>query len=199
MLTKEQFLDKVKKYNPNLDENLIGQAYDFSKKYHEGQYRKSSEPFFVHPISVAISLINFGLDQNTIISALLHDVVEDTDATIEEVQKLFGNEVALLVDGVTKLNLINLRSTTEKSSENFRKLVMSMSKDIRVLIIKLADRLDNMRTLQFVSVEKQEKKSRETLLIYAPLAERIGMRQIKNELEDLAFKYLHSKERKEIV
>jgi GTP pyrophosphokinase len=201
MLTKQQLLDKIQKYNinNNLNESLISDAYDFAEKAHEKQYRKSGALFLEHPINIATTLINLHFDYNTIIAALLHDVVEDTDITIKEIQKKFGNEVALLVDGVTKLSTIELKSTSQKTALNFGKLIMSMSKDIRVLIIKLADRLDNMRTLKYVSEKKQIQKANETMLIYVPLAEKIGMRQIKDELEDLAFSFLHPDERKKIT
>ncbi len=192
MLRQFQLVDRVKSYDPNADEDGLNRAYVFAVKMHGSQKRESGDPFFSHPIEVAGILTEYKLDYATIVTALLHDTVEDTPASYQDIEKLFGKEVADLVEGVTKLSKIQTQSEHSRQAENFRKLVLAMSEDIRVLLIKLADRLHNMRTLQFC--KKEEKRiriARETLDIYAPLAERLGMNKIKDELEDLAFQHLH--------
>lgn len=199
METRQVFLDKLTSINPNYNTELIGKAFDLANKLHEGQLRKSGEPYFIHPIAVAHILSEIGMDESTIIGGLLHDVVEDTGYTLDEVSKEFGEEVAILVDGVTKLGAIKYESKEELQAENFRKMFMAMSKDIRVLIIKLADRLHNMRTMQYMKPEKIKEKCDETLEIYAPLASRLGIATIKFEMEDLALKFLHPDDYDDIV
>lgn len=194
METKAQFLEDLKKYNENYDLEIIGAAFDMAYKLHEGQLRKSGEPYFIHPIAVSKILAQLGMDEATIVGGLLHDVVEDTEYTREMLVKDFGEEVAVLVDGVTKLGSIKFDTKEEAQAENLRKMFFAMSKDIRVLIIKLADRLHNMRTAEYWSESKQKEKARETLDIYAPLASRLGIFTVKFELEDTALKYLHPQE-----
>ena len=194
METKAQFLEELKKYNDNYNPEVIGAAFDMAHKLHEGQLRKSGEPYFIHPIAVALILAQLGMDEATIVGGLLHDVVEDTEYTREMLVNDFGEEVAVLVDGVTKLGSIKFDTKEEAQAENLRKMFFAMSKDIRVLIIKLADRLHNMRTAEYWSESKQKEKSRETLDIYAPLASRLGIFTVKFELEDTALKYLHPQE-----
>lgn len=194
METKAEFLQDILKYNENYNTEMIGRAFDKAKELHEGQKRKSGEPYFTHPIAVAIILAGLGMDEETIVGGLLHDVVEDTNYTRKMLVDDFGESVALLVDGVTKLGSIKFDTQEEAQAENLRKMFLAMSKDIRVLVIKLADRLHNMRTAEYWSPEKQIEKSRETLEIYAPLASRLGIYTIKFELEDIALKYLHPEE-----
>lgn len=198
MLTKANFLDKISSINSKYDIEMIGKAYDIGQSLHEGQLRKSGEPYFIHPISVAIILAEMGMDEETIVGGLLHDVVEDTDYTREQLVEDFNEDIALLVDGVTKLGAIKFESKEEIQAENFRKMFLAMSKDIRVLIIKLADRLHNMRTMGFMKPEKIVEKCNETLEIYAPLASRLGIFRLKFELEDLALKYLYPEEFQEL-
>lgn len=190
MLSREEFLEQILKFNKNYDVELIGRAYDIARELHSKQFRKSGEPYFIHPINVAIILAELGMDEKTLCGGLLHDVVEDTEYTREQLVADFDEDIALLVDGVTKLGAIKFENKEAQQAENFRKMFLAMSKDIRVLIIKLADRLHNMRTLEFMKPEKQIEKSRETLDIYAPLATRLGIYTIKFELEDIALKYI---------
>ncbi len=199
METKAKFLEEITKINKNYDTELIGRAFEKARKLHDGQLRKSGEPYFIHPIAVAKILALLGMDEETIVGGLLHDVVEDTEYTREELVVDFSEEIALLVDGVTKLGSIKFDSKEEAQAENLRKMFLAMSKDIRVLIIKLADRLHNMRTLEFMREEKKIEISRETLDIYAPLASRLGIYTVKFELEDLALKYLHPEEYKTLA
>lgn len=191
------FFEKVKQ-NPQYDSEKIKKAYDIAKEAHKDQKRRSGEPYIMHPVAVAEILFNFGMDNECIISALLHDVVEDTKVSIDYIKENFGDEVALLVDGVTKLGKIPLSTREEVQAENIRKMFIAMNKDVRVIIIKLADRLHNMRTLQYMPDYKQREKSLETLEIYAPIAHRLGIRAIKDELEDLAVRYLDPIAYKEI-
>lgn len=191
MYSKEEYLQELLKINPNYNTLLIGKALDKALQLHSGQMRKSGEPYIIHPMAVTIILAHLGMDDATLIGGLLHDVVEDTDYTRAELVEDFSEEVALLVDGVTKLGAIKFNSKEEAQAENLRKMFLAMSKDIRVLIIKLADRLHNMRTMEYMKPEKIVEKSRETLDIYAPLASRLGIYTVKFELEDLALKYLH--------
>ncbi len=172
------------------DREMLLHAYDFAKEAHSNQKRASGEPYFIHPCAVAEILIDLGLDAATIAAALLHDVIEDTEATEEDVRREFGDEVLELVSGVTKLDKIVFKSEEEAEAENFRKIFIAMAKDIRVIIIKLADRLHNMRSLNFLSAERQRKMAHETLDIYTPIAGRLGISQVKCELEDLCLKYL---------
>jgi len=190
MLQVEEIIDRVKAYQPTADANLIKRAFDYSFKMHEGQTRKSGDPYIVHPVSVAGIITELRLDTASVCAGLLHDVVEDTLASPKDVEKQFGTEIASLVDGVTKLSKINFTSKEDRQAENFRKMVVAMARDIRVLLVKLCDRVDNMRTLEHMSHEAQERIARETLEIYAPLANRLGMQGFKSELEDLSFKYL---------
>ena len=200
MISHIDLINKIKSYHQNIDESLITKAYIFARTAHGNQIRHSGEPYFSHPIAVAEIAIELKLDQSSVITALLHDVVEDTEISLEEIKKTFGEEVANLVDGVTKLGQLEVIPTNEKFAENFRKLTIAMSRDIRVLLIKLADRLHNMRTLHFVpSKEKRIKKSKESLDIYAPLASRIGLNKIKDELQDLAFEIIEPEARNYII
>ncbi len=190
MRSCKEIIDKVKEYRPNFNGELIEKAYEFAKKKHEGQFRKSGEPFFSHPAEVAYILAELRMDVPTIVAGLLHDTLEDTDTTEEEIEREFGREVLFIVKGVTKLEGYSFQSKEEKEAESFRNLLISLAEDIRVLIVKLADRLHNMRTLQHMKRESQLRNAKETLTIYAPLANRLGMYRIKNELEDLSLKYL---------
>jgi guanosine-3',5'-bis(diphosphate) 3'-pyrophosphohydrolase len=198
---KNDLIEKVQSYNSDVDIDLIGKSVDFARKYHEGQIRKNGDPYYTHPIEVASLLADIRLDEASIITAVLHDTVEDTDATLDDIEKQFGKEVATLVDGVTKLNQIESKTVEGKQAENFRKLVLAMSEDIRVLLVKLGDRLHNMRTLHHFKdrVDKQRRIARETIEIYAPLAERIGIHKIKEELEDLSFSFLYPEARESIM
>lgn len=198
MQSREEFLDTLLNISSNYDVDMIGRALDKAFELHNGQMRKSGEPYIIHPMSVAVILAQLGMDEATIVGGLLHDVVEDTDYTREQLVEDFNEEVALLVDGVTKLGAIKFDNKEEAQAENLRKMFLAMSKDIRVLIIKLADRLHNMRTLKFMKPEKQKEKSQETLDIYAPLASRLGIYTIKFELEDIALKYLHPEDFEEL-
>ncbi|MBP3546480.1 MAG: bifunctional (p)ppGpp synthetase/guanosine-3',5'-bis(diphosphate) 3'-pyrophosphohydrolase [Alphaproteobacteria bacterium] len=191
MLRQYELVDLVTSYDPDADEDALNRAYVFAMKKHGAQLRASGDPYYSHPVEVAGILTKFKLDSNSVIAGLLHDTVEDTDTTIEEVRSLFGDQVAGIVDGLTKLAMIEQKSVYTKQAENFRKLLLAMSEDIRVLLIKLADRLHNMRTLHFLKPEKRARIARETLDIYAPLAERIGMQEVKSELEELAFSELY--------
>lgn len=190
---------KVKTYMPEPNVQKIADACAFAKKAHNSQIRASGEPYYYHPLSVALILADMHLDRESIITALLHDTIEDTVISLEDIEKHFGKNIAKLVDGVTKLTKIKLQPDNIREGENFRKLLMAMSEDIRVLIVKLADRLHNMRTINFLSDKKANRIALETMEIYAPLAERIGMQTIKNELQDLAFARLHPEERKSIM
>lgn len=188
---QEKVLIKLKNQYPTEQYEKIKQAYDFAKKAHEGQKRQSGEDYFVHPCAVSEILIDMGLDYETVMAAFLHDVIEDTPHTQEELEGIFGKSVVMLVNGVTKLNKLQFKSSVDEQAENLRKMLFAMSDDIRVIVIKLADRLHNMRTLLFKSADRQKEISRETLDIYAPIAERLGMGTIKGELEDLAMRYLN--------
>jgi len=191
-------LRKVRAYNPKADVRQVQRAFDFAEESHRGQVRKSGEPFIRHPLGVAHILADMGMDTTTLVSALLHDVVEDTDLSLERIESEFGDEVGAIVDGLTKLDRIEYRTREQEQAENVRKMIVAMARDIRVLIIKLADRLHNMRTLGSLPRTRQEEKATETLEIYAPLAHRLGIFQIKWELEDLSFATLHPKPFEEI-
>lgn len=186
----ENLLSKIEEYNPHMDMQKIIKAYNFAEYSHQGQLRNSGEIYFVHPFNVAMILADLNMDGTTIVAGLLHDVLEDTNVSYETLVREFGEEVANLVDGVTKLKKLKYKTKQESQAENLRKMVMAMAKDIRVIIIKLADRLHNMRTLEYMSEEKKKEKALETLEIYAPLAHRLGMSKIKWELEDLSLRYL---------
>src|SRR5512147_2086411 len=190
MIRFEDLVEKVRANNPDADIELLRRAYVFSAFEHKGQVRHSGEPYLVHPLEVADILADMRLDVVTIASGLLHDVVEDTLATPERIKELFGDEVAHVVEGVTKLGAIPFSSSEERQAENFRKMLLAMVDDIRVILVKLADRLNNMRTLHHLPEERRFKIAQETLDIYAPIANRLGMSKVKNELEELSFKYL---------
>jgi GTP diphosphokinase / guanosine-3',5'-bis(diphosphate) 3'-diphosphatase len=190
----DDLVAKVKSYNPQLDEKLLTKAYEIAKKYHDTQYRKSGEPFISHPLEVAKILAEIELDQTSIIAAILHDLIEDTEFTYEKVKKEFGTTVADIINGVTKLDKIVFSSREERQVENLRKMIIAMSEDVRIILIKLADRLHNMKTLSSVSKEKRQLKALETLEVYAPIAHRLGIYQIKSELEDLSFAALYPKQ-----
>ena len=205
MIRQYELVERVKAYDPDADEDLLNRAYVFAMKAHGSQTRASGDPYFSHPLEVAGILTQMKLDTASIVTALLHDTVEDTGATVEQIERLFGTEIARLVDGVTKLSRIELQNVEgqtdqAKQAENFRKLVLAMSEDIRVLLVKLADRLHNMRTLYHLkNPEKRKRIARETIEIYAPLAERIGIHQMKDELEDLSFAELNPAGRDSIL
>ena len=200
MIRAYELVERVKAYDPDADEDLINRAYVFSMKAHGPQRRASGDPYFLHPLEVAGLLAEMRLDTGSIVTGLLHDTVEDTVATLGDIEQMFGSEIAQLVDGVTKLSQLELQSDREKQAENFRKLVLAMSKDLRVLLVKLCDRLHNMRTLHAIqNADKRRRIARETIEIYAPLAERIGMHEIKDELEDLAFAQVNQDARDSVV
>src|SRR3982750_2572863 len=200
MMRQFELVEQVKSYDPKADEDALNRAYVYSLKAHGSQLRASGDPYFSHPVEVAGLLAQMKLDTASIVTGLLHDTIEDTVATLDEIERLFGPEVGRLVDGVTKLSRIELQSDQTKQAENFRKLVLAMSEDIRVLLVKLADRLHSMETLAFIrDDEKRPPNARETMDIYVPLAERIGMHRMKDQLEDLAFAELHADARSSIV
>ncbi|NND17004.1 MAG: bifunctional (p)ppGpp synthetase/guanosine-3',5'-bis(diphosphate) 3'-pyrophosphohydrolase [Silicimonas sp.] len=199
MIDADDLIALVQNYNPKSNSKMIARAYAYGNAMHEGQSRHSGEPYFSHPVAVAAILTEQQLDDATIITALLHDTIEDTRSTYSEIEREFGHEVAELVDGVTKLTNLQLSSTETKQAENFRKLFMAMSKDLRVILVKLADRLHNMRTIRSMRVDKQGQKARETMDIYAPLAGRMGMQWMREELEDLAFRVLNPEARNSII
>lgn len=198
--TPAELLEKIREYNPGCDSGIIERAFEFAREKHEGQTRASGEPYYTHPMEVAGILAGMRLDTPTIVTAILHDTLEDTPATYKELQDCFGEEVAALVNGVSKLTKIESQTVEGKQAENFRKLLVAMSEDIRVLLVKLADRLHNMRTLDHIGREdKRRRIASETLEIYGPLAERIGVHQIKEELEDLAFAHINPEARESIT
>ena len=200
MMRQLDLVERVKAYDPGVDEDALNRAYVYAMKMHGSQTRASGDPYFSHPIEVAGILTELKLDHNSIITALLHDLVEDTDTSLEDIESLFGPDIARLVDGVTKLTRLELQSEQTQHAENFRKLLLAMSEDIRVLLVKLADRVHNMRTLRFIkSEDKRRRIARETMDIYAPLAERIGMQRFKDELQDLAFSELNPDGRNSIL
>ncbi|OCX61637.1 GTP pyrophosphokinase [Thioclava sp. SK-1] len=199
MIDVEDLIALVRNYNPSTNSDLIRSAYAYGMQMHDGQMRRSGEPYFTHPVAVAAILTEQRLDDATIVTALLHDTVEDTRASYTDIADSFGVEIAELVDGVTKLTNLQLSSSETKQAENFRKLFMAMSKDLRVILVKLADRLHNMRTIRAMKPEKQAQKARETMEIYAPLAGRMGMQWMREELEDLAFKVLNAEARTSII
>ena len=199
MLNSDDLINKVKSYNKFLNPNTLDKAYNFALKAHEKQKRDEGSPYIIHPVAVANILTELKLDSATIATGLLHDTIEDTHATYKTIEKEFGKEVADLVDGVTKISAYENQAASDSKAENFRKLILATSKDIRVLLVKLADRLHNMRTIQFVTnKDKQIRKAKETMEIYAPLADRMGMNRIRDELEDLSFQVLNPSARKMI-
>ncbi len=199
MIRQFELLELVQAYNPNTDEALLNRAYVYGSKAHAQQTRASGEPYFGHPLEVAAILTELKLDDATIVTALLHDTVEDTDATYDEIRDLFGEEIAELVDGVTKLTRLEMTSKEQEQAENFRKLLLAMAKDVRVILVKLADRLHNMRTLGPLRPDKRERIARETMEIFAPLAGRMGMQKIRDELEDMCFEVLNPEARTSIM
>src|SRR5215212_10287956 len=190
MIRFETLLEKVRSYTPEADLELLRRAYVFSALEHKGQVRHSGEPYLIHPLAVADFLADMKLDVVAVSAGLLHDVVEDTLTTPERIDELFGREIAHIVEGVTKIGAIPFSSKEERQAENFRKMLLAMVDDIRVILVKLADRLHNMRTLQHMPDEKRVRIAQETLDIYAPIANRLGMSRIKNELEELSFRYI---------
>jgi len=195
----EDIVERIQSYNPEADVDLLRRAYIFSAKAHQGQTRLSGEAYLNHPIEVAAILASLKLDAATVAAGLLHDTIEDTSAKPEEIQAMFGDEVSMLVDGMTKLSRMELQSREQREADNFRKMIVAMAKDIRVILIKLADRLHNMRTLKSLPPEKQKRIAQETLDIYAPLANRLGISKIKTELEDLSFMYLNPEAYRELA
>ncbi len=195
----EDVINVAKKNNKHVDTKLIKRAYEFAKEKHGDQLRRSGEPYIIHPVQVAYILATLGLDASTIAAALLHDVIEDTDVTLQVLSKEFSQEIAEMVDGVTKLGKLSYSSKEEQQVENYRKMFLAMGKDIRVILIKLSDRLHNMRTLKFLARDRQIANARETMDLYAPLANRLGVYSLKWELEDLSFKYLYPEEYRELV
>ena len=198
-MTIEEVINNTKKNNRKSDSKLIRKVYEYAKAHHGDQLRKSGEPYIIHPVQVAYILSTLGLDDSTICAALLHDTVEDTDITKQDLAQTFSPEIADLVDGVTKLNKLQYASMEEQQVENYRKMFLAMGKDIRVILIKLADRLHNMRTLKYLSRDRQIANANETMSLYAPLANRLGMYSLKWELEDLSFKYLYPEDYRELV
>ncbi|MGN6288977.1 MAG: HD domain-containing protein, partial [Sphingopyxis terrae] len=191
MLRQYELVERVRAYDPDVDEALLNRAYVFTVQKHGSQKRASGDPYFSHPVEVAGILTDLHLDSETIVTALLHDTLEDTLTTPEEIERLFGADVGRLVDGVTKLSKIEAQTETERAAENLRKFLLALSDDIRVLLVKLADRLHNMRTLHHIpNEEKRRRIARETMDIYAPLAERIGMYEMMTEMQSLAFREL---------
>src|SRR5438270_5672453 len=190
MIRFEDLVEKVRAGNPEADIELLRRAYVFSAFEHKGQVRHSGEPYLVHPLEVADLLADMKLDVVAIAAGLLHDIVEDTQTPIERIQELFGTDIAHVVEGVTKISAIQFSSSEERQAENFRKMLLAMVDDIRVVLVKLADRLHNMRTLNHLPEDRRIKIAEETREIYAPIANRLGMSKVKNELEELAFRYL---------
>ncbi len=185
-ITIETLINKIKSYNPDADIDFLRKAYIFSQQAHQNQKRYSGQPYLSHPLGVADILADLNMDIITIVAGLLHDVVEDTQVNLEEIEQVFGAEVAMLVNGVTKLSKISFKTKEERQAESFRKMFLAIAEDIRVILIKLADRLNNMRTLKYMPAPKRLKKAKETLDIYVPIANRLGLYRVKWELEDYA-------------
>ena len=198
-ITIQDVISKRKQHARRVDTKLILRAYQYAQKYHGEQCRRSGEPYIIHPLNVAYILADIGLDDSTICAALLHDVVEDTEVTNNDIRKEFGDEIAEMVAGVTKLGTMQFASIEEQQVEDYRKMFLAMGKDIRVILIKLADRLHNMRTLKYLKRDRQIANAKETMELYAPLANRLGLYSLKWELEDLGFKYLYPEEYHELV
>src|SRR5688500_4397114 len=191
MMRQYDLVERVRSYNPDTNEDLLNRAYVYAMMAHGTQTRASGDPYFSHPLEVAAILTDLKLDDATIVAALLHDTIEDTEATRAEIDERFGPEIGALVDGLTKLKKLDLVTREAKQAENLRKLLLAIASDVRVLLVKLADRLHNMRTLDFVKPESRRRTAEETLDIYAPLAGRMGMHELREELEDLSFKELN--------
>src|SRR5262249_7713963 len=191
MMRQYELVERVRKYNPNTDEELLNRAYVYAMKAHGEQVRASGDPYFSHPLEVAGILTDLKLDDATIVAALLHDTIEDTEATRAEIDQLFGKDIGHLVEGLTKLKKLDLVSREAKQAENLRKLLLAIAEDVRVLLVTLADRLHNMRTLDHMAPESRKRSAEETIDIYAPLAARIGMYEMREELENLAFRELN--------
>src|SRR5918993_1690173 len=191
MMRQYELVERVKRYNPSANEALLNRAYVYAMKAHGSQKRASGDLFFGHPLEVAAILTDLKLDDATIAAAVLHDTIEDTEATLEEIEKSFGPQIGALVDGLTKIARLDLVSKHAAQGENFRKLLLAIAADVRVLLVKLADRLHNMRTLDFMPADKRKRIAEETLDIYAPLAGRMGIQEIRDELEDLSFRHLN--------
>src|SRR5215470_12066552 len=190
MIRIEDIVERVEKYQKNPDTDLLHQAYVFSAMVHKEQLRESGEPYLIHPLEVASILCEMKLDTTSIAVGLLHDVVEDSATTVEQIEKYFGKEIAHVVDGVTKISKASFRSKEEQQAESFRKMILAMVDDLRVILVKLADRLHNMRTVQYLPPEKRASVAKETLEIYAPIAYRLGMGKMRGELQDLALAYI---------
>ena len=190
MMRQYDLIERVRRYNPNTSEALLNRAYVYAMKAHGEQKRASGDPYFSHPLEVAAILTDLKLDDSTIAAALLHDTIEDTASTREEIDTIFGKEIGALVEGLTKLKRLDLVSKPAQQAENFRKLLLAIADDVRVLLVKLADRLHNMRTLNFMPADKQARIAQETLDIYGPLAGRMGMQSLRAELEELSFRHL---------
>src|SRR3954467_10218365 len=195
----DQILSEVAGYHPSADLQMVRRAYQFAAEAHDGQTRKSGDPYVTHPLAVAHIIAELKLDVASVCAGLLHDCVEDTTATVDQLGELFGKEVAFLVDGVTKLGKLPFSTREEQQAENFRKMLLAMARDIRVILVNLCDRLDNMRSLHHLPPEKQERIAAETMQIYAPLANRLGIQWVKVELEDLAFKYMYPGEYEQLA
>src|SRR3954451_9857693 len=191
MMRQYELVERVTRYNPNADENLLNKAYVYAMQKHGAQQRANGDPYFSHPLEVAGILTDLKLDDATIAVALLHDTIEDTDATRAEIDEMFGSDIGRLVEGLTKISKLDLVSKKAAQGENLRKLLLAISEDVRVLLVKLADRLHNMRTLDHVPVDKRVRIAEETMEIYAPLAGRMGMQGMREELEELAFRYIN--------
>ena len=199
MLNENHLIECITKYNPSTNKELINRAFVIADIAHQDQKRRSGDPYISHPLEVAKILTEYRLDDSTIITALLHDTIEDTKLTLGSIKKEFGDEIANLVDGLTKIGKLDLFTKEAEQAENFRKLILAMSSDVRVLIVKLADRLHNMRTINFLPSEKQQIIAKETIEVYAPLSGRLGIHSLKEELEELAFDVLNPKARKIIL
>src|SRR6266849_7721288 len=195
----DELIESVEGYKPDVDRDLLARAFSFAAKAHDGQQRRSGEEFINHPFAVAKILTELHLDEQTMAAALLHDVVEDTEQDLKAVKDEFGDEIAHLVDGVTKLTRIQFQSREHAEAENYRKLIVAMAQDVRVILIKLADRLHNLRTIEYLGKQKQVQKAKEALEVYAPLAHRLGIHHLKWELEDLSFQVLHPRKFSEIT
>src|SRR5215216_7082341 len=191
MMRQYELVERVRRYNPNTDEDMLNKAYVYAMRAHGTQKRASGDPFFAHPLEVAAILTDLKLDDATIAAAVLHDTIEDTEATLEEINRSFGPQIGALVDGLTKIARLDLVSKRAAQGENFRKLLLAIAADVRVLLVKLADRLHNMRTLHFMPEDKRKRIAEETLEIYAPLAGRMGIQEVREELEDLSFRHLN--------